>query len=609
MGKPRFLLSSLLSVLLFSAGGAALPFSAVRAAGEPSSDLSVANDESPSELLVQYTELPRSVATVPSLPAETEQAESIAPSVQLLTFDTPQDCEKAADKLERNPLVETVEPNYTRAADAVPNDPFFADLWWLTHVKAPSLWPLAEQQTKPVVIAVIDSGLDSSIPDFNGRIAPGGYNFTEGSQDVQDTNGHGTSVAGVIAASLNNGYGIAGVSGPFNSKILPLKTIRQDGTGTVAMNVQAIDYAIRQHVDVINISQGGMSPSAFEQQAIQRAADAGILIVASAGNDAEKGNPVMYPAAYSQVLSVASINRYNEHSAFSTYNEEVDLSAPGEKIVTNWPGGKFMSMSGTSFSAPIAAGAAAIIQAELPGLSPQETKTMLMETAKDLGTPGRDPMYGAGVLDMEKLSAVLSSRLEKTKTVSVTGIQLDQQTMTLTIGNPATVSDGQLIAHVLPEKAANRAVTWSSSNPLVAAVDQTGAVTAAGAGRTVITAKTADGGFTASATVTVTAIAPFTGDFPDMEIDDAKIFAVKFNTALKQDFTYAGYVQVTTQPDSTVAVQDVAVQVDPADPYMLYVAKPSHWAKGTYYLTIKKGLPARSGKQLNRDTKLKFTVR
>ncbi|GKV69261.1 hypothetical protein NCCP2716_17590 [Sporosarcina sp. NCCP-2716] len=613
MGKSRLLLSSLLSVLLLSSGRATLLPSAAAAAGEPGTRTVTApdlqTDETPSELLVHYTELPRSVATVPSLPSETGNAESIAPSVQLLTFDTLQACEKAAEKLENNPLVETVEPNYTRTADAVPNDPYYTDQWWLSHVKAPSLWPLAAKQTKPIVVAVIDSGIDSSILDFAGRIAPGGYNFTDSSQDVRDTNGHGTSVSGVIAATLNNGYGIAGVTGPFDVRILPLKTIRQDGTGTVAMNVQAIDYAIRQHADVINISQGGVSASSFEQQAIQRAADAGILIVASAGNDADKGNPVIYPAAYSQVLSVASVNRYNEHSAFSTYNEEVDLSAPGEKIVTNWPGGKFMSMSGTSFSAPIAAGAAAMIQAELPGLPPQETKTLLMETAKDLGAPGRDPIYGAGVLDMEKLSAALAVRLEKAKTVPVTGIQLDQQMMNLTIGNPATASGGQLTARVLPDNAANRAVTWNSSDPLVAKVDQTGAVTAVSKGQAVITAKTADGGFTASVSVTVTAIAPFTGDFPDMEIDDAKIFAIKFNTALKPDFDYTGYVQVAAQPDSTASIAGTAVQADPSDPRMLYVAKPSHWAKGTYYLTIKKGLPAQSGKRLNRDTRLKFTVR
>ncbi|WP_052461863.1 S8 family peptidase [Sporosarcina koreensis] len=606
MSKPRFLLTSLLSVLLLSG---AYPLAAPSAAAAEQSAAPKDHAQDTHELLVQYKELPRSIASVPSLPADTEEIEDVAPSVQLLTFDTPEALSKAETKLQRNPLVETVEPNYERAVDMTVNDPFYGQQWWVDHVQAPALWAHAGKQAKSVTVAVIDSGIDSAIPDFAGRIAQGAYNFTDGTSDVQDVNGHGTAVAGVIAAALNNRYGITGIAGPFDVKILPLKTIKADGTGTVSMNVQAIDYAIRRGVDVINISQGGPAASVIEKDAIRRAEDAGILIVASAGNDAGKGNPVMYPAAYDKVLSVASVDQRNQHSAFSTYNDQVDLSAPGERIATNAPGGEFVLMSGTSFSAPIAAGAAAMVQAEYPGLSPAETKALLMETAKDLGAPGRDPLYGAGVLDLRKLAASLDVEIEKARIIRVSGIELDRRTASLTVGNPATVSAIRLTARVLPETAADRTVTWATSDPRVAVVDQNGQVTAVGKGKAVITATTADGSYTAAADISVAFIAPFTGDFPDMDIDQTKIFAVKFNTPLKRDIDYRGYIRISSDPDGKGAAEEAAVQLDPADPRLLYIAPLKDWKNGTSYLTIKKGLPADSGKILNRDTKLKFTVR
>ncbi|WJY26269.1 S8 family peptidase [Sporosarcina trichiuri] len=607
MSKPRFLLTSLLSVLLLSGTYPLAAPSAASASEQPSAPNALAQDAH--ELLVQYKELPRSIASAPSLPAETEEIEDVAPAVQLLSFDTPEDLSKAEAELQRNPLVETVEPNYERAVDMTVNDPFYGQQWWVDHVQAPAIWPHAGSQSAPVTVAVIDSGIDSAIPDFAGRIAPGAYNFTDGTSDVQDVNGHGTAVSGVIAAALNDRYGITGIMGPYDVKILPLKTIKADGTGTVSMNVQAIDYAIRRGVDIINISQGGPAASVIEKDAIQRAEDAGILIVASAGNDAGKGNPVMYPAAYDKVLSVASVDQRNQHSSFSTYNDEVDLSAPGERIVTNAPGGRFVSMSGTSFSAPIAAGAAAMVQAEFPGLAPAETKKLLMESAKDLGAPGWDPLYGAGVLDLRKLAASLEAKPEKAKLIHVSAIELDRKTASLTVGNPATVSAIRLTARVLPETAADRTVTWSTSDPRVAAVDQTGQVTAVGKGKAVITATTTDGSFTAAAEISVVSIAPFTGDFPDMEIDQTKIFAVKFNTPLKRGIDYRGFIRISSDPEGTGAAAEAAVRIDPADPRLLYIAPLKEWKNGTSYLTIKKGLPADSGKTLNRDTKLKFTVR
>lgn len=197
-------------------------------------------NELTSELLVQYVEMPKSIAVVPSAPAETEAVTDIAPSVQLLSFETISDMKDAALQLEKHPLVERVEPNYERKVSVVPNDTYYSKQWWIPHVKAPSLWKRVTEQTQGTVVAVIDSGIDSAIQDFSGRIATGGHNFVDNSSNVNDVNGHGTSVSGVIASVMNNHYGITGIGGPFDISILPLKTIRDDGMGTVAMNVQRL---------------------------------------------------------------------------------------------------------------------------------------------------------------------------------------------------------------------------------------------------------------------------------------------------------------------------------------------------------------------------------
>ncbi|REB08647.1 hypothetical protein DVB69_05810 [Sporosarcina sp. BI001-red] len=606
MGKTRFWFTFVAAILVLTASllsGNPVFATVERTPAQPS-----VPNEPPSELLVQYVDMPRSIATVPSVPAETESITDIAPSVQLLRFETASDMEEAALQLESQPLVEWVEPNSERTVSLVVNDPYYRNQWWIPHVKAPSFWNLSSEQVKSAVVAVIDSGIDRSIPDFKGRIAPGGYNFVENSSNVNDTHGHGTSVSGVIASVMNNQYGITGISGPFDVSILPLKTIREDGTGTVSMNIQAIDYAIQQHVDVINISQGGETSSLIEKEAIRRAAEAGILIVASAGNDAEKGNPIMYPAAYEEVLSVASVNELNHHSAFSTYNEGVDISAPGEKIATNHPGGQLVYASGTSFSAPIVAGAAAMIRTELPTISPDQLADLLTSTSHDLGTPGKDPYYGSGVLDMEKLATAMSKKVKEARVIHPSGIQLDRNNLSLTVGNPATRSSASLKATIVPENSTNHAVTWKSSNPSVALVEETGTVAAQSEGKAIVTVTTADGGWSASATVIVTKVAPFTGDFPDMNIDDAKIFSVKFSTPLKADWNYAKDIAISRNADGTDVSSGVIVNLDPGNPQILYIEPLERWERGTFYLTIKKGLLANSGKSLIRDTKLKFIV-
>lgn len=551
------------------------------------------------ELLVKYKIMPRSIAAFPILPVLTDDTEFVAPSVELLKFPEGVDIDKISQQLEENPFIETIEPNYERQLMASVNDPLYYSQWWVPHTKADRLWPLVGNQKISTVVAVIDSGIDGNHPDLVGRIATGGFNFVEQNSDVTDDNGHGTNVAGVIAANSNNGLGIAGVSGPYNVSVLPLKTARADGTSTVADNVKAIDYAIRKNVDVINISQGGPSFSTFEQDAIRRAVDAGILIVASAGNDAQKGNPPMYPASYADVISVGSIGKMNSRSTFSNYNDLVDLVAPGEQISTTDRYNSYVYVSGTSFSAPIVAGTAAILKATVPELTIQQMTDILTSTATDLGVPGKDPQYGYGMLNAEKAAAKLANL-----NVPVTGLKLNKTAVNLLVSEKTILS-----ATVTPDNATNRRVIWTTSTPSVALVSQLGEVTAKSAGVAEIMATTEDGQIKASVTVTVSPLEPFSGNFPDLNIDDTQILSVNFNKALDENAPYGLYIKISKRADGQGEFLSLfKAKVNPDKPTQLYIAPYTKWESGTYYLIISKGMKGKDGKALGEDVKVRFTV-
>lgn len=289
------------------------------------------------ELLVKYASDYRLLADARVL-QEVETVETIAPQVELLTFQADADMAAIKTQLENDSTIEYVEPNYERHLLSTMSDPDFSKQWWIPHVKAGSMWDYAGAQQQQVVVAVIDSGVDINHEDLKNRIEPGGYDFYLHTEIVTDLHGHGTKVAGVIAAEAGNGLGVTGVTGPYNVSILPIKVIGSTGKGKVSAVIEAVEYAVSRNVDVINLSLGGKDSSEIEKEAVQRALDAGIVVVAAAGNDALKGNPIMYPAAYDKVISVGAVNENNKRSSFSSYNRFVDLVAPGERVWTTAPG-------------------------------------------------------------------------------------------------------------------------------------------------------------------------------------------------------------------------------------------------------------------------------
>lgn len=420
-------------------------------------------------------------------------------------------CIKASDlatqkhimlKLQNNNNVLYVETNKVLTPHwNTPNDPGYSQQWGLHNIMAKEAWQMIGEATQAVIVAVIDSGIDATHLELQNRLAPGGFNFLMNNDDVTDYNGHGTAVAGIIAAETGNGAGIAGVSGTLDVRILPLKTSSMIGTSYVSDVIRAIDYAIEKNADVINISLGSNSPSNIEKAAIQRAIDNGIVVIASAGNSGSSS--YVYPASYNNVISVGSIKENNNVSNFSNFNNKVTVTAPGEQIYTTNLNNNYTYYSGTSFSAAFVSGIASVIKTVDPSLNGMEIKELIGATAIDMGDPGRDLFYGFGRTNLKSAVKEIVQTLEP-----VTGVKLEHAFLQLEIGQ-----EFKLSAQVLPENAENKNVSWVSDNPALVSVSPDGLVKAVGPGKATVIVITEDGGFTATCSVTV-----HTPDLPVSEI-------------------------------------------------------------------------------------------
>ncbi|MCZ2289619.1 MAG: S8 family serine peptidase [Anaerolineales bacterium] len=307
------------------------------------------------------------------------------------------DVETVILKLRRRPEILFAEPNYyIYADDTYPNDPNYQTQYGLTNIRAPQGWDLSTGASW-VTIAVIDTGVDLLHPDLMYKTIAG-YDFVNNDTIPQDDNGHGTHVAGIAAAMSNNGEGIAGVS--WGANIMPLKVLDGSGNGTYANVAAAIIWATDHGAQVINMSLGGLYPSATLEDAVIYAYTHGMVQVAAAGNSGS--GSVLYPAKYAPVIAVAATDNFNTRAGFSNYGPEVDLAAPGVNILSLYPGGGYGYRSGTSMAAPFVSGLAAILIG-LPNNYDAGLVEMQMEsTALDLGTPGWDTFYGAGLIQMDR---------------------------------------------------------------------------------------------------------------------------------------------------------------------------------------------------------------
>lgn len=357
------------------------------------------------ELIVAYEE-DLADAPVGSLTSTTEGVvEESLPAVdsQLLEFpevkreDDPEEretllAEKKQD-LEQSPAVVSADYNYIREPAAAPNDPRFGKQWHLSTIHAPAAWDVEEGDGAS--IAVIDTGADLDHPDLAGKIDLATNAADEGAS-ANDTDGHGTHVAGIAAAATDNATGVAGTCP--ECRLMVAKVENGRGSITDAAIIKAIGWAADNDASVINMSLGGPADSAALREAVEQAVDAGVTVVAAAGND--DSSVKNYPAAYPDVLAVAATTRRDTRASYSNHGDWIDVAAPGggetDGILSTVPGG-YGEMSGTSMSAPIVAGVAGLLAGQ--GLSNTEASERILSTATDLGSAGRDDSFGEGRVD------------------------------------------------------------------------------------------------------------------------------------------------------------------------------------------------------------------
>ncbi|MGD7034097.1 S8 family serine peptidase [Methylotuvimicrobium buryatense] len=289
--------------------------------------------------------------------------------------------------LSRNPHIEFAELDMAVELSFVtPNDPRYGNQWHLPKIQAPTSW--SSSKADNTVIAILDTGVDSSHSDLSGKLIPG-WNSVDGSGDTSDINGHGTAVAGVAGAATDNANGVAGVA--WNAQILPVRiSNRSDGAAYFSDIARGLNWAANQGADVANISYGVSNSSAVTNAAQYMRSKNGLVVVAAGNDGIDPGfadNPYM--------ISVSATTSSDAKASWSNYGAFIDVAAPGASIQTTSRGGGYGNWNGTSFSSPVTAGVVALIKGANPTLTPDEVEQILKASADKIAGDFH-PYYGHG---------------------------------------------------------------------------------------------------------------------------------------------------------------------------------------------------------------------
>ena len=381
---------------------------------------------------------------------------NVVNGIGFLTFTFPVSMTDSVQRvLIHIPGVITIEINYCRDKQGGPNDPLYQgnrawkqkydNQWAIKRIGLTdgpdSAWNQHGDNPKPVVVAVIDTGLDWNHLDIdwnniwsNPGETPGngvdddrngyvddiiGWDFFAGNNKPWDHDGHGTFIAGLIAATSNNAVGIAGINP--HARIMVLKALNNFGHTRASYLAKAIVYAVDNSARIINLSVGGKEITTIEREAIKYATSKGVLVVVAAGNEGIDVSDYGM-AALDGVVTVAATDLNSERALFSNWGTPVDIAAPGMEVLSlrarrtdfmrdlpdveyvdgaNYVGDdkRYYRASGTSFSAPIVTGVASLLLSNDPALTAQEVKRILLQSAEDIATPGVDQFTGHGMVD------------------------------------------------------------------------------------------------------------------------------------------------------------------------------------------------------------------
>lgn len=403
--------------------------------------------------------------------------------------NTEQEFQATLASLKNDADFEYVEPDGITTSQMIPNDPYFSsygtwgqpsyDLYGIRNIQCTTAWD--QTLGNGITVAVIDSGVDKTHPDMedniwvnsdeipddgidndnNGKIDDTwGWNFAYNDNNPVDDWGHGTHVAGIIAASGNNNQGVIGVAP--EAKIMAIRTSGYGGIAFDSAQAEGIMYAANNGADVINCSWSGLGSSQAIKDAIDYAYSMGVVVIASASNDNTDAK-YYYPACFNNVITVAAVDYNNEHVIFTNFGNKIDVAAPGWDILSlratgamlGGPpeGTKYLLMTGTSQAAPHVAGLAALILSLHPAYTVEQVRQAIRASAVDILTPGFDPYSGYGCINVSNAVNVnnpLESRITgpalgsiANGNVTITGIAkgsgFSNYTLEYGIGNEPTV--------------------------------------------------------------------------------------------------------------------------------------------------------------------------
>ncbi len=309
------------------------------------------------------------------------------PDTRVIRLPAGQDVQDVLRDLLADPGTVYAEPVYRYralgdATSSIPDDPRLPELWGWSKIRTPEIWDRAKTGSN-VRVAVVDTGVDRLHPDLANHVLPG-WDCVNGDADPQDDQGHGSHVAGTIAAVAGNRLGISGIAP--NTQIVPVKVLGSDGSGETTTIAQGILKARELGAQIINLSLGGPERSKVLEDAIARVTAQGCLVVVAAGNDGT--TTPSHPAAFADSLSVAATDASDRRASFSQYGSTVDIAAPGVDILSTTDG-DYKKHSGTSMASPHVAAAAAM----LLSLHPEATPARLRQ-ALEAGAERRTTGFG-----------------------------------------------------------------------------------------------------------------------------------------------------------------------------------------------------------------------